>query len=66
MNKAGKSAGLFGFEQIKNVYLETKTLQELDLVTVTQKTMRHQAKEHFKPIFEILYKEGEIDSKGGN
>lgn len=65
MNKIGKNGGLVGFEQIKNIYLEPTPFALLGLLTNTAKIQRHEAKKHFKPQVEQLYKEGMLktDSK---
>ncbi|EAR89380.1 AMP-binding enzyme family protein (macronuclear) [Tetrahymena thermophila SB210] len=55
MTKQGKSENLFGFEQAKAIYLEPKSLVDLDCMTTTFKIKRHQAKLYFSQQIQEMY-----------
>ena len=65
LTKVGKEAGLTGFEQAKNIYLDSQTFTERGVVTNTMKIQRHEAKKTYKEIIDKLYKEGmlKVDKK---
>jgi len=48
LNKVGKEAGLAGFEQAKNIYLDHQSFVEKGIVTNTMKIQRHEAKKAYK------------------
>ncbi|OMJ74506.1 hypothetical protein SteCoe_25471 [Stentor coeruleus] len=52
-----KDKKLFGFEHIKNLYIEPKPWTSNDLLTPTQKLIRHKARIHYKSIIDALYNE---------
>lgn len=54
----GKQAGLKGFEQVKNIYLEPSPFLSKGILTNTMKIQRHLAKTVYKKEIEGLYKEG--------
>ena len=54
----GKEGGLQGFEQVKNIYLETEPFLTKGILTNTMKIQRHEAKKYYKKQIEDLYKEG--------
>lgn len=57
MNKTGKEAQLFGFEQVKNLYLEKESFALKDILTTTFKIKRHEAKKLYEKVIEQLYQE---------
>jgi len=57
MNKTGKEAKLFGFEMVKNLYLEKESFALKDILTTTFKLKRHEAKKFYEKIFQQLYQE---------
>lgn len=65
LNKVGKEAGLAGFEQAKNIYLDSSSFQERGVVTNTMKIQRHEAKKAYRDTIDKLYKEGmlKVDKK---
>ena len=65
LTKVGKEAGLAGFEQAKNIYLDPQSFTEKGIVTNTQKVQRHEAKKYYKETIDKLYKEGmlKVDKK---
>ena len=58
LNSIGKQAKLQGFEQAKNIYLESEPFINKGILTNTMKIQRHAAKVFYKPVIEELYKEG--------
>ena len=58
LNAVGKEGGLQGFEQVKNIYLETSSFLEKGIVTNTMKIQRHEARKYYKDVVLELYKEG--------
>lgn len=62
LNKNTK--GLFGFEQLQNIYIEFEPLRlERDVVTATMKIRRPIAAKFFKDKIEQMYEEGPLLSK---
>ena len=57
MNKYGKEEKLLGFEFVKKIHLEPTLWTTEDLLTPTQKLMRHQGKIRYQEIFDELYRE---------
>jgi len=56
MVAVGKAAGLYSFEQVKDIYLSAEMFTvENDLLTPTLKSKRPKLKEHFKAQFEDMY-----------
>ncbi|KAE9554238.1 hypothetical protein FO519_002537 [Halicephalobus sp. NKZ332] len=56
MVAVGKAAGLYSFEQVKDIYLSAEMFSvENDLLTPTLKSKRPKLKEHFKPQFDDMY-----------
>ena len=53
--KSGKSEGLHGFEQVKQIKFLHESLADHDLLTETFKLRRHKAKLYFKEEIDILY-----------
>jgi long-chain acyl-CoA synthetase len=56
LNKIGKEAGLQGFEQAKNVYIEPQPFMNKGILTSTMKIVRHEAKKAYKDVITQLYK----------
>lgn len=48
LTKVGKEAGLAGFEQAKNIFLDPQSFVERGIVTNTMKIQRHEAKKAYK------------------
>ena len=48
LTKVGKEAGLAGFEQAKNIYLDSQSFVERGVVTNTMKIQRHEAKKAYR------------------
>jgi len=61
MDKAGKQAKLNGFEMVKQVYLESKSFKDNDLMTPTEKLKRGDAKNKFKEAIDRMYKDGPLN-----
>jgi long-chain acyl-CoA synthetase len=59
----GKADGLYGFEQAKNVYLESEGFASRNIMTNTMKLIRFEARVYYKEIIDGLYKEGELALK---
>ncbi|KRX11081.1 hypothetical protein PPERSA_05190 [Pseudocohnilembus persalinus] len=57
MNEQGKKDKLYGFEQVKAIYLETKPFMEIGCMTNTMKLQRHQAKTIFGQQIQKLYEQ---------
>ena len=56
MIAVGKAAGLYSFEQVKDIHLSAEMFSvENDLLTPTLKSKRPKLKEHFKPQFDDMY-----------
>lgn len=52
----GKAAGLFSFEQVRDIYLSSEMFSvENDLLTPTLKSKRPKLKEHFMPQITSMY-----------
>jgi long-chain acyl-CoA synthetase len=52
----GKAAGLYSFEQVKDIYVSSEMFSvENDLLTPTLKSKRPKLKEHFKPQITSMY-----------
>jgi long-chain acyl-CoA synthetase len=52
----GKAAGLYSFEQVKDIYLSSEMFSvENDLLTPTLKSKRPKLKEYFKPQISAMY-----------
>lgn len=64
MNAIAKKKGLKSFEMAKNIYLETTSFQEKDIVTNTMKVQRHEAKLAYKSELKGLYDEGMLSADG--
>ena len=58
MNVVGKKKGLKGFEQARNIYLESKSFQQKEIVTNTMKIQRHEAKSVYADEIKGMYSEG--------
>lgn len=63
LNQVGKEGGLQGFEQVKNIYLETQPFLTKGILTNTMKIQRHEAKKFYRPQIDQLYKEGMLKTK---
>lgn len=63
LNAVGKEGGLQGFEQVKNIYLETQPFMVRGILTNTMKIQRHEAKNYYRPQIDALYKEGMLKTK---
>ncbi|CAD8113273.1 unnamed protein product [Paramecium sonneborni] len=57
LNEHGSKEQLNGFEQAKNIYLESKPFQQVGILTDTLKMQRHVAKIHYQAIIQQLYDE---------
>jgi long-chain acyl-CoA synthetase len=57
MGKFAKAEKLLGFEVVKKIHLEPVLWTTEDLLTPTQKLMRHQAKIRYQGVLDQLYKE---------
>ncbi|CAD8092103.1 unnamed protein product [Paramecium sonneborni] len=53
----GKQDKLNGFEQIKNVYLESRPFMQVGILTETMKMQRHKARQNYQDIIKFLYSE---------
>ncbi|CAD8190864.1 unnamed protein product [Paramecium pentaurelia] len=53
----GSKELLNGYEQVKNIYLESKPFQQVGILTDTLKMQRHVAKKHYQAIIQQLYDE---------
>jgi long-chain acyl-CoA synthetase len=52
----GKAAGLYSFEQVKDIYVSSEMFSvENDLLTPTLKSKRPKLKEYFKPQITSMY-----------
>lgn len=58
LNNFTKKAGLQGFEQAKNIYLDPRPFMTRGILTNTMKIQRHEAKKLFKKELDAMYKEG--------
>jgi long-chain acyl-CoA synthetase len=56
LNEAGKAGGLKPFEQVKKVFLDTKSFQENSLMTPSLKLKRNEAKKHYQKELDEMYK----------
>ena len=63
LNAYSKKNGLSGFEQPKNVYLETTSFQDKNILTTTMKLQRFAAKTLYKPQIDEMYAEGLLGAK---
>jgi long-chain acyl-CoA synthetase len=57
INNTGKEGGLKGFEQARNIYLESEPFMAKGILTNTMKIQRHEAKIYFKDVIKKLYQE---------
>ena len=57
INETGKQNGLKGFEQARNIYLQTVPFMNRGILTNTMKIQRHQAKKMYKDVIAKLYNE---------
>jgi len=55
ITKIGEAAKLYGFEQVKKLYLEPKSFVLLDLCTPSFKLKRAPAREYYKQVIQGLY-----------
>lgn len=58
MDRVASEAGLYGYEQVKRIYLEPKQWSTANLLTPTLKLMRFKAKMHYQGVIAELYSEG--------
>lgn len=63
LNAVGKEGGLQGFEQVKNIFLETQPFLTKGILTNTMKIQRHEAKKFYRSTIDALYKEGMLKTK---
>ena len=55
MQTKAKQAKLFGYEQVKKIYLESKPWTPQDLLTPTQKLMRQKARSEYLEVLSEMY-----------
>lgn len=58
LDKAGKEAGIFGFEKVRKVHLHPESFEASGLLTTTFKLKRNVAKNFFKPTIDQMYGKG--------
>jgi hypothetical protein len=58
LRNLGKKAGLYGFEQAQNIYLDPEGFGPKNILTNTLKLIRFEGRRAYKAIIEDLYKEG--------
>ena len=64
MESVGKEGGLKGFEQAKNVYIETEPLfMNKGILSTTMKMQRFAARQVYAAEIEQMYKEGPLQTK---
>jgi len=56
LNAIGKQAGLQGFEQAKNIHLDTQPFINRGILTNTMKIQRHEAKKVYRNEIAAMYK----------
>ena len=64
IDSIGKEAGLMGFEQAKNIYIETEPLfMNKGILSTTMKMQRFAAKKVYAEQIEKMYQEGQLEIK---
>jgi len=62
LNKTAANGKLNGYEVAKNIHLDSKTFEENDLMTPTQKLKRGEAKEKYQTAIDQMYESGPLVS----
>jgi len=55
MNSLGKKEGLFGFELVKDIFVESRSLNDYDCLTTTMKIKRKETYSQFKKQIDTMY-----------
>ena len=63
LDQQGRKAGLLGFENAKNVWLEPKPFADLGITTNTFKLQRFHAKKHYAEEIKQMYAEDMLPMK---